>query len=161
MNHIIKILEDFADAVVSGEKTFEIRENDRGYQKGDYVVFKTIPGHPIEQKVYKITYVINGWGLKNGYVAFGIKEVKVAVSGIIEDIETSSVDPEQYKDAFTDIEKRIFYAAIGRERNICKYTDEEWDRHEYGSPSINLESVCNSIKRKVTRSDLWRVEVEK
>lgn len=85
MNHVIKILEDFADAVVSGEKTFEIRENDRGYQKGDYVVFKTIPGHPIEQKVYKITYVINGWGLKNGYVAFGIKEVKGAVSGIIED----------------------------------------------------------------------------
>jgi hypothetical protein len=78
-----------------------------------------------------------------------------------EDIKTSSVDPEQYKDAFTDIEKRIFYAAIGRERNICKYTDEEWDRHEYGSPSINLESVCNSIERKVTRSDLWRVEVEK
>ena len=81
MNHIIKILEDFADAVVSGEKTFEIRENDRGYQKGDYVVFKTIPGHPIEQKTYKITYVINGWGLKNGYVAFGIKEVKAADSG--------------------------------------------------------------------------------
>ena len=78
-----------------------------------------------------------------------------------EDIKTSSVDPEQYKDAFTDIEKRIFYAAIGRERNICKYTDEEWDRHEYGSPRINLEAVCNSIERKVTRSDLWRVEVEK
>ena len=76
MNHIIKILEDFADAVVSGEKTFEIRKNDRGYQKGDFVVFKTIPGHPIGQKTYKITYVINGWGLKNGYVAFGIKEVK-------------------------------------------------------------------------------------
>lgn len=68
---------------------------------------------------------------------------------------------QKYKDAFTDIEKRIFYAAIGRERNICKYTDEEWDRHEYGSPSINLESVCNSIERKVTQSDLWRVEVGK
>ena len=88
MNHIIKILEDFADAVVSGEKTFEVRENDRGYQKGDFVIFNVPttegPMHPIEQKVYKITYVINGWGLKNGYVAFGIREVKATISGIIE-----------------------------------------------------------------------------
>lgn len=32
--------------------------------------------HPITDKVYEITYVLNGWGLKNGYVVFGIREVK-------------------------------------------------------------------------------------
>lgn len=76
--HTIKILEDFADAIESGNKTFEIRKNDRGYQKDDFVVFNVLtdgPMHPIERKMYMITYVINGWGLKNGYVAFGIKEV--------------------------------------------------------------------------------------
>ena len=27
-----------------------------------------------ESEGFEITYVINGWGLKNGYVAFGIRE---------------------------------------------------------------------------------------
>ena len=82
--HTIKILEDFADAVASGEKTFEIRENDRGYQKGDCVRFVVVDKsgvkvkHPLSgnKYAYEITYVINGWGLKEGYVVFGIKKVK-------------------------------------------------------------------------------------
>lgn len=78
----IKLLLNFCDDVLSGDKNFEIRENDRGYQKGDRVVFQpyepTDPfvKHPISEKVYEITYVLNGWGLKNGYVVFGIREVK-------------------------------------------------------------------------------------
>lgn len=32
--------------------------------------------HPISYKVYEITYVLNGWGLKDGYVVFEIREVK-------------------------------------------------------------------------------------
>lgn len=80
--HKIKILKDFADAVYAGDKTFEIRKNDRGYQKGDIVVFKamedtmfTIPDHPINKTKYMITYVLNGWGIKEDYVVFGIKRM--------------------------------------------------------------------------------------
>ena len=39
MLHKIKIRESFANAVNSGDKTFEVRKNDRGYQKGDTVQF--------------------------------------------------------------------------------------------------------------------------
>lgn len=80
--HKIKLLLNLCDDVLSGDKNFEIRENDRGYQKGDRVVFQPYEPsdpfvkHPISDKVYEITYVLNGWGLKNGYVAFGIREVK-------------------------------------------------------------------------------------
>ena len=80
--HELKILEDFANAIIDGDKTFEIRENDRGYQKGDRVRFKVVGKcestyeHLIEKNTYEITYVINGWGLKNGYVVFGIREVE-------------------------------------------------------------------------------------
>lgn len=81
--HKIKILRDFADAVYSGDKTFEIRKNDRGYQKGDIVVFKAIDdlsspilSHPINETKYRITYVLSGQGIKEDYVVFGIKEVK-------------------------------------------------------------------------------------
>lgn len=35
MIHELKIYPDFFDAVISGEKTFEIRKNDRPFQKGD------------------------------------------------------------------------------------------------------------------------------
>lgn len=78
--HNLKILNDFADAVAIGDKTFEIRENDRGYQKGDYIKFQAIDKtglenqHVINGKLYLITFVMNGWGIKNGYVVLGIKE---------------------------------------------------------------------------------------
>lgn len=80
--HKIKLLLNLCDDVLSGDKTFEIRENDRGYQKGDRVVFEPynpsdlFVKHPISDKVYEITYVLSGWGLKNGYVVFGIREAK-------------------------------------------------------------------------------------
>ena len=80
--HVIKILEDFADAVLSGEKTFEIRVNDRGYQKGDIVQFKVLErgglnlskiGHRLEGKRYRITYVLNSRHIEDGYVVFSIE----------------------------------------------------------------------------------------
>lgn len=83
--HELKLNNEFADAVLCGEKNFEIRENDRGFQKGDHVVFHVINpkatfgsfyvDHPLNDKEFEIVYVINGWGLKNGYVVFSIREV--------------------------------------------------------------------------------------
>ena len=87
--HNLKLNKEFADAVLSGEKNFEIRENDRGFQKGDHIVFRVInpkdlysstyEDHPLNDKEFEIGYVINGWGLKNGYVAFSIREVSNAL----------------------------------------------------------------------------------
>ena len=82
MLHNIKILRGFADAVLEGIKTFEIRENDRGYQKGDTVNFTVIDkngccinSHELNTQFFEITYVLHGWGIKEGYVAFGIKRL--------------------------------------------------------------------------------------
>lgn len=79
--HEIKLNEEFCDAVFCGEKNFEIRKNDRGYQKGDIIKFIPITNmglkffHPIGDTSYEITYVLSGWGIKEEYVVFGIKEV--------------------------------------------------------------------------------------
>ena len=35
--HYLKILEEFADAVLTGDKTFELRYNDRNYKTGDLI----------------------------------------------------------------------------------------------------------------------------
>ena len=87
MTHNIKIKKTFVEPILKGEKTFEIRKNDRGYQKGDRIRFTVVDAslfesqkeqayrQAIEQRVYEITYVLNGWGLEPDFVAFGIREV--------------------------------------------------------------------------------------
>lgn len=79
--HVLKLLWSFEYDILDGKKTFEIRKNDRGFQRGDFIRFKVEDtresptcNYPIEDKVYVITYVINGYGLHDGYVVLGIKE---------------------------------------------------------------------------------------
>ena len=80
MQHQIKLLIDFCEPVLSGEKTFEVRKNDRGYQKGDEIIFIPVDKegnpeeHPIENKVYKINYVLSGWGIERDFVVFSIED---------------------------------------------------------------------------------------
>ena len=79
--HELKIRIEFCDAVASGEKPFEVRLNDRGYQKGDTIKFNAVDDmglskfHEINYKKYIITYVLSGWGISDKYVVFGIKEI--------------------------------------------------------------------------------------
>lgn len=87
MTHEIKIKKTFVYPILTGEKCFEIRKNDRGYQRGDRIRFKVADTSlletkqeqelrlAIESRAYQITYVLNGWGLEADYVAFGIREV--------------------------------------------------------------------------------------
>lgn len=77
--HNIKISEEYADSVLCGDKKFEVRRNDRGYQKGDIVHFQVVDNKaklPIEHRLnkftFKITYVFSGFGLQEGMVVFGI-----------------------------------------------------------------------------------------
>ena len=79
MIHEIKIHKKYADRIIAGEKTFEVRINDRDYQVGDLIRFKqvltdndTIP-HVISHNVYAITYILQSIeGIKPGYCVFGI-----------------------------------------------------------------------------------------
>lgn len=74
--HELKTLWNFWEAIADGSKTFEVRENDRGFQTGDKLrLVRTVPGKPdIEKQVIEktVTYVLSGWGLKNGFVALGL-----------------------------------------------------------------------------------------
>ena len=84
MTHELKIQKQWADAKLAGEKPFEIRRNDRGFQKGDIVRYRVVDPktslewrdgsdspHPIEQCDFLITYVREGAdGLERGYCVF-------------------------------------------------------------------------------------------
>ncbi len=82
MTHDLHISECFAEPVLSGEKSFEVRyNNDRGFQKGDKVQFTVVDDinipimfHPLNKETFVITYVLSGYGLKEDYVVFGIKK---------------------------------------------------------------------------------------
>lgn len=83
MVHEIKLRKEFCDDVLSGKKSFEIRNNDRGYKVEDLVLFIPIDeegnaiDHDILEHIFMITYVLeNEEFLPEGYVAFSIKDMK-------------------------------------------------------------------------------------
>lgn len=84
MTHELKLQEQFCQDKLDGNKPFEVRENDRNFQKGDLIKYipvdksgiRTFRYRELEEKTYQITCVISYWGMKEGYVAFGEKEVE-------------------------------------------------------------------------------------
>ncbi|EOB7989768.1 TPA: DUF3850 domain-containing protein [Pseudomonas aeruginosa] len=78
MHHELKIHRPFFEAVASGDKTFEIRNNrDRGFQRGD--TFELQELNPAFPSLYSgrsltgtITYVIN-YEQKPDYVVFAFR----------------------------------------------------------------------------------------
>lgn len=107
MHHDLKIVEPFYGLVASGEKNFEVRRNDRAYQKGDTATLRLwksfdstswmlgkhreysedgyhLTKPPIE---IEIMYVLTGeeWGVKDGYAVLGFKKTndRPAMNGMI------------------------------------------------------------------------------
>ena len=81
MEHYLKIGRSFADAVCDGRKTFELRRNDRGYNAGDTIRFHCVEQseeiqHEINAKRFRISYCLNGYGLREAFIAFAIEEIE-------------------------------------------------------------------------------------
>ncbi len=84
MVHELKTLEKYFNAMASGEKTFELRKNDRGFLVGHQLLLreynphsKSYTGRTLQ---WKINYVLAGseaeqFGLKPGYCILGLTEV--------------------------------------------------------------------------------------
>ena len=79
--HDLKILKEYFDAKLAGIEPFEIRNNDRDFQVGDYLRLREIvptPGtspviHEYTGRVLitEVVYILRGVGLQDGYVALG------------------------------------------------------------------------------------------
>lgn len=90
VEHILKTLPDYWDAINRGEKNFEVRRDDRGFQKGDTLILYRLIRHPsgrldVERSYTnnmpreirrKITYILTGGqlGIEPGYVVMGLKK---------------------------------------------------------------------------------------
>lgn len=93
--HTLKVEHEYMDALKSGEKAFEVRRDDRGFQKGDRLILcrygknregvgsgygfmnaegRVISSYPTSQSVdrieRKIKYILTGgqFGIEPGYV---------------------------------------------------------------------------------------------
>lgn len=96
VTHYLKTLACYWDAAQAGVKPFEVRRDDRGFQRGDIVVLQKLakdgrtlearfvetPGVPLppgERPFYeltrRITYVLTGgqFGIEPGYVVLGLE----------------------------------------------------------------------------------------
>jgi ASC-1-like (ASCH) protein len=76
MQHNLKIRKPYYDAVKAGIKRFEIRNNNRGYQKGDEITLEEINTAGIRTGAANIeaviTYVSN-FHQKENWVVFGFR----------------------------------------------------------------------------------------
>jgi hypothetical protein len=76
--HTLKTWPQYYKAVVSGEKTFELRKNDRGFKVGDVLVLQEYNKHKEEytgeMMSFTVTYILTGhsFGVKPGFVIMSI-----------------------------------------------------------------------------------------
>ena len=84
--HTLKTWPQYFDAVARGEKTYEVRKNDRGFQRGDVVVLQRTyedathhvetdgMGKPKHELRFRIGYVLTGgqFGIADGYCVFSL-----------------------------------------------------------------------------------------
>jgi hypothetical protein len=79
--HELKILPQYFQAVLDGIKTFELRKDDRDYQRGDILVLREWDGEKYTGSAIcvKVTYILQDaekYGLKDGYVIMGIRHLE-------------------------------------------------------------------------------------
>ena len=77
--HYIKCWPEFYKPVRKGEKTFELRKNDRGYEKGDVLVIQEWDqggnGYTGNECVRVVSSIVKeGFGLEKGHCCMGMKK---------------------------------------------------------------------------------------
>lgn len=87
--HRLKTIGRFWDAIQSGEKNFEVRLNDRGFQTGDILeLMRLLPNGDLDREPYpqlkprllsrRITFILQGgqFGLDPLWCVMGISELE-------------------------------------------------------------------------------------
>lgn len=87
----LKCWPQYFDAVERGEKPFEVRRDDRGFQKGDILILQRTrednnfyidydPNGRVRHELRRIiTYILTGGqlGIEPGYVVLGLAKAKI------------------------------------------------------------------------------------
>ena len=105
--HELKILPEYFDAVRCGDKRFELRENDRNFQRGDILRLKEWTGKYFtgEQIDVLVRYVLDGdtgsaFGLDKEYCILSIDTMMNSVPRKDGDDETNRIIGKYYGRVF-------------------------------------------------------------
>ena len=127
--HVLKTDHVVFQDVLDGNKTFEIRFNDRDYQVGDLVILKETEftgeqmksGQPLvytgREIQKRISYVLSGYGLHEGWVILGIQDIKVIRDAGIKALESYGIVQNQ----LTETQKYLLEANQECEQIESKY----------------------------------------
>ena len=78
--HELKTWPEFYEVIASGEKTFELRYDDRGFHAGDILRLREwsleIEQYTGREMSVTVTYLWTGFGLKSGWVVMGFQPNK-------------------------------------------------------------------------------------
>lgn len=79
MKHEVKIKSQYFNDIISGEKNFEIRKNDRDYRVGDILILQEYDNGEYTKNFVrrKIAYIHHGdgnFGLEKGYCVLGLSK---------------------------------------------------------------------------------------
>ena len=89
MIHALKTLPEYFEAVRKGDKTFELRENDRDFRVGDYLALNEWDGEKYTGRALlaKITYMLDPNDIMacvGGFVILGLNYFKINADNISE-----------------------------------------------------------------------------
>ena len=77
--HKLKCWPEFYAALIAGDKRDELRLNDRNYKVGDVLILQeydnNIDLYTGDESKWLVTWIVDGFGLKDGYVAMSVKPV--------------------------------------------------------------------------------------
>lgn len=142
MRHSLKIASEFYRQVVSNEKTFEVRKNDRGFKVGDILELNEyVDGETTGRTVFrKVTSILEGYP--------GIEPVFCIMSiAPIETEEHDLVENNQYKKIISGkISSVVSYRSQNRKINESddRYRVEvDLDRHGF----YTLKRMLIEIKK--------------
>lgn len=114
--HEIKCWPSFFGEVQTGNKTFELRKDDRNYQIGDVLhircydpVTKTYDGRAALKKIGYMVIGGSGFGLSEGYVAMSLRDYQPTTTGS----ESASPSPALSHSSESDCGSA---AGVGREK---------------------------------------------
>jgi len=90
--HNLKTINCFYVEIINGNKTFEIRKNDRDFKEGDLLVLQEVDdghNHTGRESKFRVTYILNSAqfeGIREGYVVMAIQGIP-SLSTLIKALE--------------------------------------------------------------------------
>jgi len=148
VTHMLKILPRYFEAVLSGDKTFEIRDNsDREFQTGDLVVLREMDitksvfqftGRSVEKQ---ITYVTN-FAQKENYVVFGMADPEAWETFKLYNRRDVAAEPQEDKLAMAQALRRAI-DELKASRGL--YTGTEGDPDRLAQIDADIEVLAKLL----------------